>query len=79
MKRYITISMIISVVFFITNCSGGENGNTTNEINMIKGEQYTISRGQTIVKNEDNSVVKLYSIKNGTTTATLVSGSASIK
>jgi len=81
MKRYIKISMIISVMFFVVNCTPDPVDTTTgiDEVYMIKGKDYTIITGQRIIKREDNTLIKIYSIKNGTTTATLVSGSAVIK
>jgi len=77
MKTYIKITILILISFFITNCEDKKNVASLNNP-MIKGEYYSIAKGNVITKNKDNSVIKLLVTKS-TTTAILVSGSASIK
>ena len=77
MKTYIKITILILISFFITNCEDKKNVASLNNP-MIKGEYYSIAKGNVITKHKDNSVIKLLVTKS-TTTAILVSGSASIK
>ena len=80
MKKYI---IIVGTIFFIVSCGGNNGNNNSTNISkdfvMVQDRVYVIRKGNTIIKNTDNTIIKLYSIKNGDTTAILISGSAFIR
>lgn len=78
--KNIKISFLIPLMLLFVACGGG-GGNTSNgDNNMIVGKKYMMSKGRTIVKKTDPTVVLIETnIETGKTIATLQSGSAAIE
>jgi hypothetical protein len=70
MKIFLTI---LTALFFF-GCGGGGDSTTKMKI----GEVYKLKPGNTIIPNEENSIVIMQRSEDGNTTAQLTQGSATL-
>jgi hypothetical protein len=86
-KRY-TISTVLLIFMLLTGCGGGggssfdssEEKPMTRGLPMEIGHSYPMHKGDTIVKNAENTVVVIETdLETGETVAVLQSGSATIE
>jgi hypothetical protein len=68
------ISFLLVALFFL-GCGGGGGSSSTE---MEIGKVYNVNPGDTIVPNEENSIVLMQRAQDGLTTAELTQGSATL-
>ena len=87
MRNFYIFSLSVLMILVLSACGGGgsseevgeENPPTTTGINMLVNNSYIIEKGQTIIREEEGTIIELESdIDSGVTTAVLISGIARI-
>ncbi|MDD2698386.1 MAG: hypothetical protein PHF17_06255 [Arcobacteraceae bacterium] len=78
-KRILQIGFLGSLLLFSGCGSGDVTGDSENTIQVSKDETYTLSSGDTIRENDENTTIQItHTIETGVKTVEVLSGSITI-